>query len=145
MSADEKLAKNCDMADEARSNARFEPPDVVHIRLVGILDKDEAVRVTREMVSIAARVPSGILVLADVRFFQSMTSDARRDAVSVSKGAVVRAAAIVGASFSARVLLTLIRKGAQLMTGRYYPMGFFDDELEGRRWLEEQRAPAQDP
>jgi hypothetical protein len=133
------------MLDEERSDVTFEPPDVVHIRLVGSLDEAKAVRLTRTMASFSASAPSGILAVVNVRGAGSIPPDARRAAVKASKDAAIRAVAIVGATFTTRVVLTLIQKGAQVMLGRSHPMRFFDDESEARKWLEERRAPAEDP
>jgi hypothetical protein len=141
MSADQEPARSGDLQDEGRADTRFEPPDLLYIRLAGILDEAEAIRGVEALVSSCARAPNGGLVLADLRDLTSITPAARREAVQRSKSAVIRAAAMVGASFHVRVLVTLVRKGAQLVLGRSYPLRFFNTEIEARQWLVTQRAP----
>ncbi|WP_437314872.1 STAS/SEC14 domain-containing protein [Sorangium sp. So ce385] len=130
------------MSDVDAKGARLDlhegPDGILYIALHGDMSED----MMRAMMAALRRTVEGgreVLVLGDLRRAGVIPALARKMAAEEMRTARLDAAAAVGASFSVRVVVTLVTKGVQLLTGRPYPLEFFDSESEARAWLLAQR------
>ncbi|XXX78205.1 STAS/SEC14 domain-containing protein [Sorangium sp. So ce134] len=119
---------------DACLDLREEPDGILRVALHGDLTEDRA-RAAVGAVRRMAESGRDVLVLADVRHMGSVPASARKVSAEEMRTARVDAVAILGASFSVRVVLTLLTKGVHILTGQLYPQQFFDTEGEARAWL----------
>ncbi|WP_437318071.1 STAS/SEC14 domain-containing protein [Sorangium sp. So ce385] len=124
---------------DACLDVRDEPDGILRVALRGDLTDDRA-RAVIGVLRRAAESGRDVLVLADVRHTGSIPASARKVSSEEMRTARVDAVAIVGASFSQRVVVTLLAKGVHILTGQLYPQQFFDTEGEARAWLLAQRG-----
>ncbi|XXX74503.1 STAS/SEC14 domain-containing protein [Sorangium sp. So ce134] len=122
----------------SRLDLREEPDGILLAALHGDMSED-MMRALATAMRRAAESGREVLVLGDLRRAGVIPAAVRRVAAEEMRAARLDAAAIVGASFSVRVVVTLTTKGVQLLTGRPYPLEHFDSEGEGRAWLLAQR------
>ncbi|XXX78207.1 STAS/SEC14 domain-containing protein [Sorangium sp. So ce134] len=123
---------------DACLDLREEPDGILRVALRGDLTEDRA----RAVIGALRRMAEGgrdVLVLADARHMGSIPASARKVSAEEMRTARIDAVAIIGASFSMRVVLTLVAKGVHLLTGQLYPQQLFDTEEEARAWLLAQR------
>ncbi|MGK4002498.1 STAS/SEC14 domain-containing protein [Sorangium sp. So ce1036] len=122
----------------AHFDLREEPDGILRMELRGDASED----MMREMAAVFRRMAESgreILFLVDLRRVGAIPASVRKVAAEEMRSARVDSAALVGASFSVRVLVTLTTKGVQLVTGKSYPLEFFEAEREARAWLLAQR------
>ncbi|WP_437938841.1 STAS/SEC14 domain-containing protein [Sorangium sp. So ce341] len=124
---------------DACLDVRDEPDGILRVALRGDLTDDRA-RAVIGVLRRAAESGRDVLVLADVRHTGSIPASARKVSAEEMRTARVDAVAIVGASFSQRVVVTLLAKGVHILTGQLYPQQFFHTEGEARAWLLAQRG-----
>ncbi|WP_437744184.1 STAS/SEC14 domain-containing protein [Sorangium sp. So ce302] len=120
--------------NDASPDVRDEPDGIVRVAIHGEVTEDRA----RAVLGVIRRVAESgcdVLVLADVRHMGPVSAPVRKAVTEEMRGARVDAVAIIGASFSLRVVMTLLAKGVQMLTGRHYPQQFFDTEGEAHTWL----------
>ena len=120
---------------------RFEPPDLYHITLVGDLSMAELTALG-DIVAPVERSQQ-IFVLADMRRFGTLSPGVRKVEMYHYPGP--HAVAFVGASFTARVVTTLLSKAFRVLhpeTKRR--SAFFDTEAEGRAFLDTIRRASAD-
>lgn len=121
---------------------RFEPPDLVILSIVGVLDEAEATALTRELSRHVRHLPR-YFARADFSRSESITAEGRRAAAKEVQGLRLQAGAIIGASFHFRALTMLVVTASRVLSRRPLPtIRFFDTEDEADRWLLEQRALA---
>ncbi|WP_437486658.1 STAS/SEC14 domain-containing protein [Sorangium sp. So ce1014] len=124
--------------ENAYPEARDEPDGILRVSLHGDLTDDRA----RALVGALRRVAESgreVLVLADADHTGAIPPSARKVVAEELRSARIDAVAIIGAGFSVRVILTLLAKGVQMLTGQSYPQQFFGTEGEARAWLLAQR------
>ncbi|WP_437725475.1 STAS/SEC14 domain-containing protein [Sorangium sp. So ce861] len=115
-----------------------EPDGVLRLTIRGELTEDRA----RAVFTVIRRVAESgrhVLVLADARHMGIIPPLARKVLTEEVRSARVDAVALVGASFSVRVIVALLAKGIHMITKRPYPQQFFATEEEARAWLFAQR------
>jgi hypothetical protein len=121
------------------SFVRFEPPDVCFAAFVGDIDASVMRRMNEELWRIAHDKPHIFLLLDNSRT-GSVPSEARKLAAEGLKNLRVMGAAVFGASFTVRVLVSLLaRAHAILWKETAMDLHFFRDEAEARAWIEERR------
>lgn len=124
--------------ENACPDVRDEPDGVLRVSLHGYLTDDRA----RAIVGVLRRVAESgreVLLLVDTRHTRVIPPSARKAVTEELRSARLDAVAIIGAGFSLRVVLTLLAKGAQMLTGHCYPQQFFGTEGEALAWLLAQR------
>ncbi|MDC0746639.1 STAS/SEC14 domain-containing protein [Polyangium mundeleinium] len=122
---------------------RFESPDLYIVRIRGnVLDDDMRTQIAA-LRALAERTGGGIFWIADVTEMGSLTPQARRAAAAnefADVRNVLRGSAVVGASFTTRVVATLlIRAVRSLEPHKIRPVAFVETEAEARAFLEEYR------
>ncbi|WP_437600701.1 STAS/SEC14 domain-containing protein [Sorangium sp. So ce590] len=124
--------------ENACPDLRDEPDGILRLEIHGDVTGDRARTILGALRRLAE---SGreVLVLADARHTGAIPPSVRKVVAEEVRSARIDAVAILGAGFSLRVILTLLAKGVQLLTGRSYPQQFFGTEAEARAWLLAQR------
>jgi hypothetical protein len=122
---------------------RFEPPDLYFTRMNGEVSEDDVRTQFEAIRTLSKRTGHNILWLSDVRKMGSFTPEARRVVAEETRKdalAGVRASAAVGASFTTRVLLTLLLRAIRMLRpDKHRPWTFVETEAEARAFLDEQR------
>ena len=126
-------------SDSGPSYVTFNPPDTVFIVWIGDVDEAEMERVV-EATSVVSGAPPTLFLIADVSRMGSVTGGARRAAAEGSKRTNVRGSAVLGASFAARVIITLTDKIQGVLGASDCPTRYFATEVEARAWIAERRA-----
>lgn len=124
--------------EHACPDVRDEPDGILRVALHGDLTDDRA----RAIVGVLRRVAQSgreVLLLVDTRHTGVLPPSARKAVAEELRSARLDAVAIIGAGFSLRVVLTLLAKGTQMLTGQSYPQQFFGTEGEALAWLFAQR------
>ncbi|CAN90848.1 hypothetical protein predicted by Glimmer/Critica [Sorangium cellulosum So ce56] len=119
---------------DASPDVRDEPDGILRVEVHGEVTEDRA----RAVLGAIQRVSESgrdVLVLADARHMGPVSAQARKAVTEEMRGARVDAVAIIGASFSMRVIMALLAKGVHMLTGQPYPQQFFDTEGEAHAWL----------
>ncbi len=113
----------------------FEPPAVIHMELRG----DVTPGVVQGMASFVREClgdGSAMLLLISTPELGSVSAEARRTAVEVSKGIPYRGIAFWGIGFEARVMAKLVLGAMKLLSvNKETPVCFCDTEVEARAWL----------
>ncbi|WP_437761613.1 STAS/SEC14 domain-containing protein [Sorangium sp. So ce281] len=120
--------------NDASPDVRDEPDGILRVAIHGEVTEDRA-RAVLGAVRRVAESGCDVLVLADTRHTGPLSAAARKVVTEEVRAARIDAVAIIGASYSLRVVMTLLAKGVQMLTGRHYPQQFFDTEGEARAWL----------
>lgn len=123
---------------DAGFDVRAEPDGILRVAVHGDLTEERA----RAIIGALRRVgESGreVLLLADAHHLGAFPASTRKVVAEEMRSTRVDAVAIIGVNFSLRVVLTLLAKGVQIVTGRPYPQQFFGTEDEARAWLLAQR------
>lgn len=118
---------------------RFEPPDTCFVVFVGDVDAS-LMRAMNEELWRAAHDKPYIFLLQDHSRAGPMSPEARKLAVDGTRNLRVAGAASFGASFTMRVILSLLARAHTLFrkeTGQV--LYFFRDEAEARAWIAERR------
>ncbi|MGK3974313.1 STAS/SEC14 domain-containing protein [Sorangium sp. So ce118] len=118
---------------------REEPDGILHVAVNGDLSEE----IARSIAAASQRIAESgreVLVLADVSRLKAIPADVRKLMSSGRVAARHDAVAIVGASFTLRVVATLTSRSLRLLTSRSYPVDFFATEAEARAWLLAQRG-----
>ncbi|WP_437969237.1 STAS/SEC14 domain-containing protein [Sorangium sp. So ce260] len=113
---------------------REEPDGILHITVEGDLS-EEIVRAVAAASQRIAESGRDVLVLTDVSRMKAVPHDVRKLMASGTLGARHDAVAIVGASFSLRVIAILTSRSLSLLGLRSYPVELFATEAEARAWL----------
>ncbi|MDC0749895.1 hypothetical protein [Polyangium mundeleinium] len=122
--------------------ARFEPPDIVSCRLVRELTTDEITRLFAFTNEAAART-GGLFSVTDASVpFARMSVSAALEFNRQFNPRMVRAAALVGASYRMRTLSETLVRAARLLKLEIAssPVRYFDDHASARAWFDELRA-----
>ncbi|WP_437981074.1 STAS/SEC14 domain-containing protein [Sorangium sp. So ce117] len=122
----------------ARLDLREEPDGVLFVAIVGDISEQMA----RAITAACQRMrDSGrdVLVLSDARGNGALPPPARKAFAEGLSSARLDAVAVFGASFSLRVIGTLVLKSMNLLAQRSHAIAFFDTEGEARAWLLAQR------
>jgi hypothetical protein len=120
--------------NDVSPDVRDEPDGILRVAIHGEVTEDRA----RAVLGVIRRVAESgrdVLVLADMRHTGPLSAPARKVVTEGARAARIDAVAIIGASYSLRVVLTLLAKGVQMITGRHYPQQLFDTEGEAHTWL----------
>ncbi|HVK68960.1 MAG TPA: STAS/SEC14 domain-containing protein [Polyangium sp.] len=124
---------------------RFESPDLYIVRIRGNVLGDDMRTQIEALRALAGRTGGGIFWIADVSAMGTITPQARRAAAADEFADVrelLRGSAVVGASFTARVVATLlVRAVRSLNPRRIRPVAFVETEAEARAFLNEYRRP----
>ncbi|WP_437944936.1 STAS/SEC14 domain-containing protein [Sorangium sp. So ce296] len=124
--------------EDASPEVHEEPDGLLRLTMRGELTEDRA----RAIFTVLRRVAESgrdVLVLADAHHMGIIPPLARKVLTEEVRSARIDAVALVGASFSVRVIVALLAKGIHMITGRPYPQQFFATEDEARAWLFAQR------
>jgi len=126
---------------------RFEPPDLVLVKPVRLMTPDEEKRFVMFLEEASAQV-GGVFSLSDLSAgVPRMSMSSALEMNSQLKGHVLRATAIVGASFQMRVFSEGIMRAARLLRFPVasVPVRFFPDEVVARAWFDEIRRASRPP
>ena len=120
---------------------REEPADdLIHFRLQGDVYPEEVLQLMVHMERFAKERAGPIFLLGNFAGMGSVGTEARK---ALSQGLLpisIGAVALYGASFTQRVIATLVDKTNNFVRGgRRYPTRFFAAEEQGRAWLAEKR------
>ncbi|WP_437815976.1 STAS/SEC14 domain-containing protein [Sorangium sp. So ce1078] len=113
---------------------REEPDGILHITVDGDLSEE----IVRSVAAASRRVAESgreVLVLTDVSRMKAIPHNVRKLMASGTLEARHDAVAIVGASFSVRVVAMLTARSLSLLGLRSYPVELFATEAEARAWL----------
>lgn len=126
-----------------KHQCRVEPPDVYFSRLNGDVSADD-MRTQLEMLGqLAERTGKGVFWLCDVHNMGTLSQAARRLAAEASKTHLRTAlcgSAIFGASFTTRVMVTLLARAIRVLNpSKTRPIAFVETESQARAFLTEQR------
>ncbi|WP_437562141.1 STAS/SEC14 domain-containing protein [Sorangium sp. So ce542] len=113
---------------------REQPNGILHVMADGELSEEMA----RSIAAASRRIKESgreVLALADVSRIKAIPHDVRKLMASGALGARHDAVAVVGASFTLRVLAMLTVRSMNLLTSRSYPIEFFATEAEACAWL----------
>ncbi|KYF99564.1 hypothetical protein BE20_30885 [Sorangium cellulosum] len=100
----------------ASPDVRDEPDGILHVTIDGEF-REERLRVIFGVFRRVAESGREVLVLADMRQAGLLTAPARKATTEEVRSTRVDAVAILGASFSLRVVLGLLAKGVQMRDG----------------------------
>ncbi|WP_437733570.1 STAS/SEC14 domain-containing protein [Sorangium sp. So ce1335] len=117
---------------------REEPDGILHVTVDGELSEE----IARSIAAASRRIAESgreVLVLTDVSRIKAIPHDVRKLMASGTLAARHDAVAIVGASFTLRVVAMLSARSLSLLTSRSYPFEFFATEAEAHAWLLAQR------
>ncbi|WP_437509326.1 STAS/SEC14 domain-containing protein [Sorangium sp. So ce1099] len=118
---------------------REEPDGILHVAVNGDLSEE----IARSIAAASRRMAESgreVLVLADVSRIKAIPPGVRKLMASGAVAARHDAVAVLGASFTLRVVATLTSRSLRLLTSRSYPVEFFATEAEARAWLLAQRG-----
>lgn len=118
---------------------RFQPPDVVQVETIGDVSADEMGALLREMGRLAAGRPYFFL-LDDISRIGKISPEARKRATEEVDGLLLRGIAVYGASFSQRVIATLLARLLALF-GKFgeRPVVIVETEAQARAWIAARR------
>ncbi|MDI3288209.1 STAS/SEC14 domain-containing protein [Polyangium sp. 15x6] len=127
---------------------RIEHPDLYFVRIRGDVLGDDMRTQIAALRALAKRSGGSVFWMADVTAMGTVTTDARR-ATAAHEFAAVRASlggsAIIGASFTARVVSTLIMRAVRALEPHgIRPVAFVETEAEARAFLDPFRRPGAD-
>jgi hypothetical protein len=121
------------------SFVRFEPPDICLLVVVGNVDASLMRRMTEDL----RRVADGkthVFLLMDHSNVDSISAEARKVALEATQNLRIAGGASFGASFTVRVLVSLLARAHSIFWGEdAKAIRFFRAEAEARRWIEERR------
>lgn len=124
---------------ENQSFVRFEPPDLCVTVFVGDIDATE-MRWMNEQLRRAVEGRGHVFLLIDQSRSGSVSAEARRLSVEGTKNLNIVEAAVFGASFHIRVIMSLIVRVLKLLRGQNRELiHFFSTEAEARAYLAERR------
>jgi hypothetical protein len=113
--------------------------DLLELEFHGAITRDDAVRLHDHMARMLDS-GGGCYLVCDLTHVSSITPDARRYMSEWNRTRRADAAAVHGASFGVRAMVTLLLNALKLL-GREGPtLMFFRDAAEARRWLDARRA-----
>ncbi|MDI1448907.1 STAS/SEC14 domain-containing protein [Polyangium sp. 6x1] len=121
--------------------ARFEPPDIIVFRLVREMTADEAERVFAFLKEAGPRM-GGLFSMTDVSVhFARVSVSAALEFNRKFNPRMIRAAAVVGASYRMRTLSETLIRAARLLKLEIAsaPVRYFDDHASARAWFDEVR------
>jgi hypothetical protein len=112
---------------------------ILVVRWIGEVSLDD-MKALYERIDEMGRELPGVYCLFDSAFSISVARDARVWAVREAKGAkAIRGIAVIGASFSVRVLGTMLNRATDAILRHGVPLAFFATAEEGRAYLEAER------
>jgi hypothetical protein len=122
---------------------RFEPPDRLYLDWNGEVTPEHLQCLSDLVASIGQR---DLLVVNDLSRSGIPSARTRKFAVQDERLRLIRAMAIVGASYPVRVVTNLIHRAASFLLGPQ-PMStrFVETEAEALAWLDAQRAQGGEP
>jgi hypothetical protein len=118
-------------------SVRFEPPDILFLRLTGDVEEAHVMPIMEEFGRYAEELPY-LYGLVDMVRMGSITPAARK-ASALAKNPENSAVVLFSASFTHRVIVKLVLKAAQIFSASTQPTAMFGTEAEARAWIEEQR------
>jgi hypothetical protein len=118
---------------------RFEPPDLYVVCMNGDVSEGDMLTQVHTLGALAQRAGHAIFWIADVRNIGVITPDARRVAAkphSPEVRAALRGSAIYGASFTIRVMLSMVARAIRALNPtKIRPLAFVETEAEARAFL----------
>ncbi|MDI1446937.1 STAS/SEC14 domain-containing protein [Polyangium sp. 6x1] len=112
---------------------------ILIVRWSGEVTRDD-MKALYERIDEIGRDERSVYCLFDSAHSLSVTRDARVWAVREAKGAkAVRGIAVIGASFSIRILGTMLNRATNAILRHGVPIAFFDTAEQGRAYLEAER------
>ncbi|MDI1478858.1 STAS/SEC14 domain-containing protein [Polyangium sp. y55x31] len=122
---------------------RFEPPDLYIVRIRGNVLGEDMLAQVEALQALAELTGRGVFWVADVSEMGSLTPQARRVAAAdefAGLRAIHRGSAVIGASFTTRVMATLLIRAVRVLEPhRSRPVAFVETEAEARAFLEPYR------
>jgi hypothetical protein len=129
-------------AEERRIGAHrlcIEPPDICFIELFGDISGEESAQMVAVLNRLVVRRKIFLMVL--MKHLGAISMEARRAGLELE--AYLGAMAIVGASFSMKVIVTLAEKAFRFVRRDVpEPVWFFETEAEARSFFERRRREA---
>lgn len=113
--------------------------DQLELEFHGVLNRDDVVVLHDRMAQLLDDLGACYL-LCDLSHASSIHVDARRYMSEWNRTRRADAAAVYGASFGVRAMVTLLLNALRLLGLQGPTLMFFRDELEARRWLDACRA-----
>jgi hypothetical protein len=131
------------MLDEliGRHRIRIEPPDLCFVTNNGDISIEDAAALMSRVGAVAG-VNRRVFLLFDVTRSGNMAPEARKAVVDTLGKLPVGGIAIFGATFTIRVVATLILKAIGIIYPSAPAAHFFSSEAEARAWLSERRSSA---
>lgn len=118
----------------------FEEPDIIYMKLVGVLAEADGLEVNRRQREFA-RGKDHIFFLIDLSELEGIHPSVRRAATETLKEVPLRGIAICQAPLKARVIAKLITTALNLFKSdaAKNPIEFIDTEEEARAWIASRR------
>jgi hypothetical protein len=117
---------------------RFEPPDVLFVTNNGNLSVEDASGLVGRFEGFAEG-KTRVLLLFNVERAGNMAPEARKIVVNALGRIPIGGIAIFGATFTSRVVSTLIVKAVEIIYPSAPAIHFFPSEAGARAWLNERR------
>lgn len=118
----------------------FEEPDIIYMKLVGSLEREDGLEVNRRHREFA-RGRDHIFFLIDLSELQSIHPSVRKAATETLKEVPLRGIAVCQAPLKARVIAKLITTALNMFKSdaAKNPVEFTDTEEEARSWIAARR------
>lgn len=117
----------------------FEPPSILHLRIVGNVELPHAQVITDTVMTTAVRI-GPLYFLRDARRGGVITRQAREHIMREMKPNSIIATITYGASFHNALLVTMIMRALRAL-GKPAPLStFVPDEAAARAWVDNHRA-----
>ncbi|HKV12034.1 MAG TPA: hypothetical protein VJ725_28070 [Thermoanaerobaculia bacterium] len=117
----------------------LENPDIIRLKLVGVVSLEHAQEVNQAHRDFAQGLPH-FFYLIDLSELDSIPAAVRKEAAGTLKDLPLYGTAIYGASLAARVVAKLLLTAVNLVRAdRKNPVQFFETEGEARVWIDGRR------
>jgi len=117
---------------------RLEEPDVVFVRSVGTIDKQDMLDM-HEVFDGNIRGWPNVLLVVDQSQQEGMTAEARKMVPEIGQWVPYRGTVMYGGSFAMRTVGQMLMKLINLVRQLDNPTAFLNDEQEARAWVERRR------
>ncbi|MCA9704597.1 MAG: STAS/SEC14 domain-containing protein [Myxococcales bacterium] len=122
---------------ESLGEFRWEPPCHATISFDGTITEDQARYLLQQTADHSAGLPY-VLMTVDISRMDKATPESRRVSAQIMKQMPPRVIAVIGGTFSQRIVSKLVLKATEILGGGLQASAFFRDEDEAKVWLDEQ-------
>lgn len=122
---------------------RWDPPHYAWIKFENRISEEQAGRLLQQVLDHSAELPF-VLMTVDIEDMAGASPESRRVSAQIMKKMPRRAIAVIGGSFSQRVVSKLVLTATEILGGGRQVSAFFKDPSLVRAWLDAQARAFED-